>query len=64
MQDQAQGERPMNAAASHRRLFQPESRIATVAWGLADFLLFALWWTMTLAPLVLFLGTILYCILG
>jgi hypothetical protein len=50
----------MNAAASHRnRLFQPESRIATVAWGLADFLLSALWWALTLAPVAVILWTIL-----
>jgi hypothetical protein len=52
-------ERTMNTAASRRRLFQPESRISTVAWGLADVVLTVLWWTMTLAPIVVILRTIL-----
>jgi hypothetical protein len=30
-----------------------------VAWGLADFLLSALWWTLTLAPIAVILWSIL-----
>jgi hypothetical protein len=49
----------MNATATRRRLFQPESRLSTAAWFVAWLVVSIFWWTMTLAPLVLFLGTIL-----